>query len=137
MKFTTHTPAQRSAALRYIEELPSGKVYDINVTLHRERRTLDQNRLYWLWLAAISAECGHTSEELHAYFKAQYLTHRTALVFDEPTPMEVSTRALSKEEFTAYIERIQAFAGSELGLRLPNPEDLYFEQFLELYKHYI
>lgn len=137
MRFTIKDTHTRKAVVSYIEQLPEGKAFEVTVTKKRERRTLDQNRLYWLWLAAIAEDCGHTVEELATYFKAQYLGHRHALVFRQPIEMEVSTTTLTKEEMTSYLERIQAFAASELGLRLPNPDDLYFEQFMEQYKHFI
>jgi hypothetical protein len=40
-------------------------------------------------------------------------------------------------QFTAYLEKVQTFASVELGIVLPNPEDLAFESFEEFYKNKI
>lgn len=137
MKFIVSNIGSRRAAVAYIEQLPDGKPFEVSITRKRERRTLDQNRLYWLWLGAISAECGHTPDELHAYFKAKYLARKSVAVFGEQAVLDVTTRDLTKEQMTAYLERVQAFAASELAIPLPNPEDVYFGQFYEQYKHFI
>jgi hypothetical protein len=44
-----------------------------------------------------------------------------------------STTTLNTAEFTAYLEKIQIFASAELGIVLPNPDDLYFDSMVDYY----
>lgn len=125
----------KDAAISYIDKLPEGKVYKVSVTLHRERRSLQQNSLYWLWLNCISSETGNEIDTLHDYFKDHFLARRV-VVFGEERNAAISTTKLNTAEFTAFLDKVQQFAAGE-GIILPNPEDLYFEQFYKQYKNYI
>lgn len=125
----------KDAAISYIDKLPEGKVYKVSVTLHRERRSLQQNSLYWLWLNCISSETGNEIDTLHDYFKDHFLARRV-VVFGEERNAAISTTKLNTAEFTAFLDKVQQFAAGE-GIILPNPEDLYFEQFYQQYKDFI
>lgn len=48
-----------------------------------------------------------------------------------------STANLDTKQFSQYLERIQQFASTEMGIILPNPKDQYFEQFYQQYMDYI
>ena len=96
---------------------------------------MPQNALYWLWLTCIADETGGDKLAIHETFKGMYLPRETAKVFLE-TCMDrpVSTSTLNTAQFTQYLDKIQVFASSELGIVLPLPGDLAFEAFQEYYK---
>jgi hypothetical protein len=48
-----------------------------------------------------------------------------------------SSTQLTTKQFAEYIEKIVIFASQELGITLPNPSDLAFEQFKEYYEQYL
>ena len=48
-----------------------------------------------------------------------------------------STKDLNTFEFKQYLDKIQIFAASELGITLPDPEDLKFEAFKQYYSQFI
>ena len=73
-------------------------------------------------------------EDLHDYFKDHFLTRRV-VVFGEERNGGTTTK-LNTSEFTAFLDKVQQFAAGE-GIILPNPEDLYFEQFYQQYKDFI
>lgn len=135
MVFKVVNEQTKKAAISYIEKLPEGKRYNVSVSQHRERRSVPQNRLYFLWLNCISAETGNEVEDLHGYFKDHFLSRRV-VVFGEERNAAISTTKLNTAEFTAFLDKVQQFAAEE-GIILPNPEDLYFEQFYQQYKNYI
>ena len=137
MNFKVTTKADKAKVVAYIEKLPEGKSYNIAITQKKEVRTLPQNKLYWLWIACISDETGNDKENLHEFFKMKYLDGKFVELFSESFWMNGSTKELDTKQFTHYLEAIQVFASSELGVILPNPEDLYFGDFLEKYKNYI
>lgn len=138
MDYKITTPKDREVIKSVIDKLPEGKRYDVSVKLHRERRTLDQNRLYFLWLACISDETGQSKDDLHDYFKQAYLgfSRRSVIVGSVEQQVYVSptTTALNTKQFTDYLNQIQVFANAELGILLPNPTDIEFEQFYNKYK---
>jgi hypothetical protein len=122
----------------YIDQLPDGKQYIIEIKIKRERRTIDQNRLYWLWLSCIMDETGEYKDALHEYFKQHFLGCDEYKVFNkQQIAISKSTATLDTKQMTDYLERIQQFASSELGIVLPNPEDRYWEEFYNHYKNFI
>ena len=135
MVFRVVNEQTRKAAISYIERLPEGKKYSVSITLSREKRSIQQNRLYHLWLNCISAETGNEVEDLHDYFKGRFLARRV-VVFGEERNAAISTTKLNTAEFTVFLDKVQQFAANE-GIILPNPEDLYFEQFYQQYKDFI
>jgi hypothetical protein len=132
----TH-PDDKAKVIAYIEKLTEGKRYSVSITQKREVRTLPQNRLYWLWIACISDETGNDKDTLHEFFKDKFLGFESVKVFNEIFEKPLSTTKLNTKQFTNYLDLIQGFAGSELGIVLPNPEDLYFQDFYERYKDFV
>jgi len=59
MVFKVVNEQTKKAAISYIEKLKEGKRYDVSISQHRNKRSIPQNRLYFLWLNCISAETGN------------------------------------------------------------------------------
>ena len=137
MKFTIRRQEDKQAVMSYLEKLPTDKPYFAEIKQIRRRRTIDQNSLYWLWLKCLQDETGEDKDRLHEYFKARYLGISTVEVFGVDVQMSASTTKLDTKEMTHYLDRIQQFALMDLGIALPNPSDLYWEQFYEKYKGWI
>jgi hypothetical protein len=124
----------REAVANYITKLPDGKQYDVNVSQKRQKRTISQNSLYWLWLTCIHNETGNDKDILHREFAKKYLPKKSGHFFDEVVEHPVSTTSLDTKQFTEYLDKIQVFVNAELGIVLPNPEDQIWEIFYETYK---
>ena len=137
MKFTIRRQEDKQAVMSYLEKLPTDKPYFAEIKQIRHRRTIDQNSLYWLWLKCLQDETGEDKDRLHEYFKARYLGISTVEVFGVDVQMSASTTKLDTKEMTHYLDRIQQFALTDLGIALPNPSDLYWEQFYQKYKGWI
>ena len=135
MKFKIISTTDRDAVKEYIDKLPKGKAYDVVITLRSSKRTIDQNRLYWMWLNCIAkdGELGYSAEELHIAFVQKFLGAKHRIMYGEKVLNPPSTRRLSTTEFTEYLNRIETFSSTELGIVLPRPEDKSFEQFYEQY----
>jgi hypothetical protein len=136
MKFNVHNPATRAAVTAYITTLPE-KSYDVTITPHRERRSLPQNSLYWLWIACIADETGADRNQVHDEMKAMLLPRETVRGLFGDVPRPVSTSKLDTAQFTAYLEKVEAFALTDLDIRLPKPGDAVFDQFEEKYSRWI
>ena len=100
-------------------------------------RSIDQNRLYWLWLSCISQETGNDKDYLHDHFKGCYLESPVIELKGKKIHVLGSTKTLDTNEFTKYLEKIQVFSNTELGINLPNPDDVNFKEFLNHYKRYM
>lgn len=137
MKFRVEKARDKQAVVAYLDRLPEGKAYDVTVVRHRERRSVDQNRLLWLWIKCISDETGQDKDDLHEYFKQKFLGFDTKTLWGTILYRPVSSSALDSLQFTQYLEHIRAFASSELGIELPNPEDQYWDQFEHQYDNKI
>lgn len=134
MKFKVTKPQDKRAVMAYLDRLPEGKTYNVTIVRHRERRTMDQNRLLWLWVNCISDETGQDKDDLHEYFKQKFLGVDTKTLWGVQVCKPVSTASLDTLQFTQYLERIRAFAAAELGIELPDPQDQYWDQFEQQYK---
>lgn len=134
MKFRISN-ADTAPVIAYLQKLSPAKEYDVTVSIHRQKRSIPQNSLYWLHVACISEETGADRDEVHAELKRLYLPSETVTgMYGETIVRPVSTSKLNTAQFSAYIEKVVAFASSTLGIILPMPGDLAFEQFEEYYK---
>ena len=83
---------------------------------------MQANRYYWgVVVETVAAYIWETREDAHALLKAHHLPQRSietleGKVIDGVPP---TTRNLSVEEFSAYVERIKVWAATFLGLHIP------------------
>lgn len=112
---TARTPADLKRAAEIITTLPNGR-WEIEVVRQRARRSGDQNRLLWAIYTGIADATGHTPEEVHEAMKALFLPPRTIALRDKQITAPGSTAVLDVAEFSDYVERVQAWARTELGV---------------------
>ena len=112
--------------------LRNGK-YTVTITRFREPRSLDQNALMWMWYDCISRETGTPMQDVHDYYCAKFLRKQIDWNGTNRTIVE-GTSKLTKDRMTEFLNNVQADAQSEFGIRLPLPEDQYFEEFYQTYK---
>lgn len=104
----------------------------VKFSIEDKKRTTPQNSLYWAYLHIISRETGNDVEDLHYSFRFSFLAPQLVEVTDfnsEKRTMVAelrSTTSLSKQEFTEYMQRIEA----QTGIPIPNSDDVssYFEE---------
>ncbi len=100
------------------------KPWEITVAPHKKRRSTDQNSLLWKWYTHIADYTGHTTEEIHEWCKAQFLPPRIVNVAGNDVEYR-STTKLTTVGMSEFMERVYAWATSELGLFLPVPEEMH------------
>lgn len=115
-----------------LQTLLNGR-YTVTIRREREPRSLDQNSLMWMWFACISRETGTPQQDVHDYYCAKFLRRRIEWNGTERTVVE-GTSGLSKERMTEFLDQVQADAQTEFGIRLPLPEDQFFDEFYESYR---
>lgn len=109
--------------------------YYICIEKAKESRTLNQNDIMWLWFKHIAKEWSDatgktfTQQDVHDAYCIKFLP--------KATPKGVvggSTRTLTKDEMTEFLDKIQADAASDYGIKLPSKSDSTFAAFLEFYR---
>lgn len=110
-------------------------VYEVTVQEYKKNRSLSQNRLLWLWYKEIADHIKDSTgqifsdEEMHDWFREKFLPTKFVEFRGEIVKSRKSTKSLKVKEFTEYLEQIDFYCGSDLGLRLSHPDDLYWEAF--------
>lgn len=98
----------------------AGRPLSVTVQEHKAKRSSDQNRLYWQRLNQIAEQAWvggkqFSAEAWHEFFKRQLIGY-------EELPcggtVGISTATLSVSEFSDYINRVEAYAATELGINL-------------------
>lgn len=137
MIFTIRNKTDADAVKAYIDKCKEGIVYSVEIKKKTIRRTLPQNSLYWLYVTCIADETGNDKEAIHDELRRLFLPVHSGELGGRPIEKLTSTTTLNTVQFTHYIDKIVAFAASEIGIALPDPSDLYWEQFYEHYKDMI
>ena len=133
MKDKIKTEFDRDRVLGYIKRLDLSKPYTVEIVQRKAVRTIDQNRLYWLWLTCIESETGNGRDDLHDYFKRKYILPHETEIFGE-RQLKYTTTDKDTAQFKEYLDKIQIFAATELAIKLPDPDDLHWDEFVEFYR---
>lgn len=119
---------QRKFAISFIErlKLDPDRPFVLTIGPYRKRRSLSQNALMWKRYTevaeAVSEYTGMDKDDIHTWAKAKFLTPKIVEIGDTIAE-HYSTKSLTTAEMTAFLDKFEAWASSELGLILTNPED--------------
>ncbi len=124
----------RHNAMAAVQRLPLEPVHEVIIKPWRKKRSLAQNRLYWMWLRELrdhieQATGQHYSDDdLHDYFREKFLDRRVVELGGDVVQVRKSTTRLTVAQFTEYLERIERYCLTELAepLYLTRP-DIYDE----------
>lgn len=114
--------------LPYVFSLLSNGQYTITIKKASTKRSIPQNDLMWMWLSCIERETGTPKEDVYMYYCKKFLM-KTITIGNHQERIYNTSSKLNTEEMTDFLNKIQADAAAELGIRLPLPEDRFFEQF--------
>lgn len=90
----------------------------VTVEAYRDTRSKDQNKRYWALLNEISEQASiggkrYSSAVLHEWFKASFIGMEES---PDGRLIALASRELKKDEFTAYMNRVEVYAATELGV---------------------
>ena len=136
MIYHIKTEIDKIKFLTIIQQLKDDVHWIIDIKRYRKRRTLSQNKLYWLWINCIASETGNRPENIHDYLKNKFLPKRKINIFGEIKEIPFSTTELNTKQFTNYLNSIDADVSTE-GIQLLYPDDLHWDNFYDKYKDYI
>ena len=126
-------PYDLKAVIRKISGLDLANEWEVLIHKAKSKRSVEQNALYWAWIAVVEAETGNDKDGLHEYFKHKFLINQVLTVFGENIEKQPTTTKLNTKEFSEYMEKIRAFCASELEITLLTPDDIQFNEFINSY----
>lgn len=108
--------------------------YTLEIKKKVKKRTVDQNALMWMWFTCIEDETGTLKQDVHDYYCKKFL--RRVVSFNGKDEVVVRTTSkLNTAEMTTFLNKVQADAAAEFGIRLPSPDDQFFNAFTNRYEH--
>lgn len=129
MKFTTGLQTYEDGGYRitdfellldFINKHP-GKYFELTV---QRKRSVKQNRVYWMYVNELSKHTGFTSNEMHEVLKFKFLkAEKYDVETGEVFEYIRSTTDLSTKEFTDFIEQIRVWSIDNLNVHLPLPNE--------------
>lgn len=108
---------------RYLDRMPDGERV---IEFVESTRTNTQNAYYWVVLNIMANEFGTTPNELHEYFKGEFLPSQEYFTLISRRRMR-STTEQTISQMAEYIDKVVRFA-AENGVVIPD---------LEEYKHQV
>ena len=133
MRMIIASEADRARFIKSVNTVELGKKRFIGeIKVHRQKRTIKQNSLYFMWLACIRDETGNDVDTLHEYFKRKFLPWRSISVFDDEVVQVSSTTSLNTKEFSEYMEKIKLDMINQ-AIFLPEPGEQGFDEFYAKY----
>ena len=119
--------------IRRMENAIITKPVLVETSEYKPKRSLAINRLNWLWMGEIQRflkeRLGqiHSTDDLHEYF-VNLLLPRTAIEINgKARDIRAQTHKMTNKEMSQYLETLDHYCGSELGLQLTHPIDVYNE----------
>ena len=102
------------ARLRQVVKDNPNKTFRLE--LIESKRSISQNRYYRLFLEVCERETGQSADDIHEWGKRKFLPPRFIKVNGEEMKIPATTTALSKHEFSEYLDRLSA----EIEIPLPD-----------------
>src|SRR3990167_6512749 len=115
--------AQKKTMADYLKR-NEGQLVRITFSKQEKGRSNNQNAYMWgVVLTMIAAETGHTTEEIHEFFKSMFLPRSFITIGKTTEQLVKSSTPLSTTDMEDYLERIRAFAAAELNMVIPLPNE--------------
>jgi len=129
-----NTKINRAEAEKRLKEL-CDKETIIDLTEKRSKRGVSANNLYWLWLGYLEEKTGNDSNDLHNFYKDEFIGIRTKEILGKMIIIQPTTTDKDTKQFSYYMNKVKGHAFHFFNENLPEPEDQGFEQFYDKYKH--
>ena len=88
-------------------------VYDISIKAVKEKRSLPQNDLMWLWLTCIEVETGTPRDDVYAYYCKKFLA-RPVTIGGKTEWVVGSSSKLNKDAMMDFLRSIKSICALSL-----------------------
>jgi hypothetical protein len=119
-RFVIGSESVRQNVAAFIAKLPCDKPVEVLVRDYMEKRTLEQNARLWALHTAAGNFVGCTAEEMHEDMLRMVYGYKEVKMPSghvERVPLKRSSQR-NKREFAEFMEKVEAFYISELGVYL-------------------
>ena len=105
----------------------------VETSLYKPKRSLAINRLMWMWYGEIQVflrdHMGqiYSTDDLHEYFVNLLLPRKIVEIKGKAKDIRAHTSKMTNKEMSQYLETLDHYCGSDLGLSLTHPIDLFNE----------
>ena len=139
MIFHTINLFEREKAKVYFNRLLAQKK-DIEVKEKKrsDKRTLDQNNLFHLWVSVIADDLGYTDKEAcKRDIKRIILGQKEDVnrLTGEVIQVDYRTSEMTVSELASFMDKMKAWAQTDLGIYLPYWKDPGYEEMYQQYKN--
>ena len=101
----------------------TGKLVDLTIKRHRETRSSQANRYYFgVVIKLISEHTGYEPDEMHEVLAMRFLRIEDCPITG--APRRKRTPQTNTAEFSEYVDQCIRFAAIELGVTIPQPEQV-------------
>lgn len=160
MKYDLKNKYKQQSAIEYLEALIK-KEANIELREMKMPRSIDANRLYWVWMTAIEVETKMDKNECHYLYRALFLQKDESEILeliecnfwerckrhiemfswlfglqDIINAVAISTTALDSKEMSDYMNKIRKHARINHGVILLTLDDVNFNDFYREYGFY-
>lgn len=119
--FQIETDDQHRKLLSFLRARPVP--YQVDFGPIRQQRSLSQNRRLWALHQLAAAETGHSPDELHELMLCKFFgTKEIELGGVKRTVPAKRSSAREKQEFREFLDNVENFYASELGVWLGKDE---------------
>lgn len=111
-------------------------VYTLSFGKVTKPRSNDQNKLMWVWFTCIARSWSEatgkvfTSQNVHDAYCQLFLP----ITLPNGTNIAGSTSKLTTEQMTEFLNKVQADAAAEYGIKLLSLSDLRYEEWAAQYR---
>ena len=109
--------------------------YTLTIKKAISKRSFSQNGMMWMWFECLAQDTVADKQDFHDMYCAKFLS-RTVTIEGIETRVSKGTSKLDTVTMTHFLNQVQADAAAEFGVKLPTPDDLYWEDFENQYKRY-
>lgn len=107
---------QLTRIARLVESLAPDRVWVVTVSDRAGRRTLDQNARFHAVVERIAHETGNTPALVKEALKAEFGPRQEVVLAGQQRSVPKPSSAYSEQEMSDMIDRIEAWAATELGI---------------------
>lgn len=124
MEFKIQVDSQldRDTVICAVTALSPLKPWLVSIKELKPKRSLNQNSLFHAWLQIIAESTGNDLEDVKNALKDLYLPLKVVKVGKVERMVRTETSSLDVGDMAAFMDRVQYFAATELGITLPTTE---------------
>ncbi len=107
------------AAFKQLDAAPASHDMELVYRKHKRNRSHEQNSRYWAFMQMAAVSLGISAEDLHVEAKCHHLGYKEIALPDGRIAIVAnSTAKLSVQEFTDYVDQVEAWLVCEKGATL-------------------